>query len=121
MPSRTLETPWYDFLAARTQDLLQNLQHRAPSLHHLFSLHFLAFHPSRGKEATQNTCPREKEEYTVGLLRRGYHMTTGNSKEKGCQHAGIHKLIHQWVIKTGPAPPKATKQLSGFDFLEAAN
>lgn len=29
MPSRALETPWYDALAARTQDLLQNLQHRA--------------------------------------------------------------------------------------------
>lgn len=48
-------------------------------------------------------------------------MTTGNFKEKGCQHAGIHKLIHQWVIKTGPAPPITTKQLSGFDLLKAVN
>lgn len=48
-------------------------------------------------------------------------MVTGNSKEKGCRHAGIHKLIHQWVIKTGPILPKATKQLSGFDFLKAVN
>lgn len=48
-------------------------------------------------------------------------MATGNSKEKGCWRAGIHKLIHQWVIKTGPVPPKATKQLLGFDFLKAVN
>lgn len=48
-------------------------------------------------------------------------MTTGNSKEKGHRHASIYKLIHQWVMKTGPVPPKATKQLSGFDFLKAAN
>lgn len=45
-------------------------------------------------------------------------MTTGNSKEKGCWHAGKHKLIHQWVIKTGPAPPKATKQLLGLISLK---
>lgn len=48
-------------------------------------------------------------------------MTTGNFKEKGCQHAGVHKLIHWWVIKRGPAPPITTKQLSGFDLLEAVN
>lgn len=93
----------------------------APSLHHLFNLHFLAFHPSGGEEATHNTCPTGKEEYTVVSWRRGYHMATGNSKEKGCWRAGIHKLIHQWVIKTGPVPPKATKQLLGFDFLKAVN
>lgn len=93
----------------------------APSLHHLFSPHFLAFHPSRGKEGAQNTCPTGTEEHTVGLLEEGISHDNKNSKEKGCRHAGIHKLNHQWVIKTGPVPPKATKQLSGFDFLKAVN